>query len=267
MDGFFARATRDELTSQQLTARLAETRNIPPHNPAAEQACDAFPLQLLADPSLLAALPWKELLAASVDMDKAASLTGKHPDYVLDRLDAVRDAESQEKAAKTAAYLSLLLRFAMTAPKRGSFPLSWLTDPPAAEGEAAAGGKAPRGGFGASARVAAHLQSRFTETEGAGSDQARCGRPQAMCDLLVSYILVLALHLSNYSLDYNAVAEALKTEAVKLVKHTNTMGCKIRRPPGQTPRAVLMPDCAAGQTLADFLPASYMRAKAASKYK
>lgn len=273
MDGFFLRATRDELTSQQLTSRLAETRNIPKHNPEAKQASEAYPLELLADPSLLNSLPWKELLAASVDEDKLAALaaSGRHPEYVLGRLGAVRDAESQERAAKAAAYLSLLLRFAEAAPRRGAFPASWLTEPPAVAGEEEGGGrKGSKGGFGAPPRVAAHLQSRFTETEGAGGEQPRCGRPQALCDLLTSHILVLALQLSQpaYQLDYNAVARALRTEPVKMLKHLNVMGCKIRKPAGEQPRAVLMPDCGPEMTLADFLPSSYMRAKASgSKYK
>jgi len=262
MDAYFRSATRGELTSAQLTARLAEVRNIPAHVPGAAEAAGAYPLALLADGATLEALPWRDLLRAGRDASLAAGLSPPPPPYVLSLLtsalgEAGGGRAAAEECARAAAYLALLMRFELEAPR--SFRAGWLS-------EASGAGPGGRGGFGAPPRAAAHLRARFTEGE-AGSEHARLGRPQALVDLLMGTVCVLALRLSSpaFQLDFVALAAALKTPAFGLVKHLTSLGCKIRRPAGAPARAVLMADAAEGQTLASFLPATYTRATAKKK--
>jgi hypothetical protein len=174
--------------------------------------------------------------------------------YVLSKLDLLAmpgDAAEREALAKALAYLSLLLRL-HAAPREVDD--DWIS------------------ALGAPATVVSHLLSRFTESNGPvggasgsqGGKPPRHGRPSHLRDLLMATVLVVALTVDNFSLEYDDLAKALQVEAVKLVKHFTELGCRIKRT-GGTARAELMSDPAAGATLATFLPDTHTRAKAGPK--
>ena len=261
MAGYFSHAVQHELSSAQLSSRLSSCRNIPPHEPTAGTAARAYPIEGLCGRGVLDALPWRSLLGG-LPIAEGAEAPAVHPYVqrrVASRVLGAGDKHEREAAARAAAYLSLLLTFATTAPR--AFTTDWLTG-------------REQGALGLPEQVAQHLVQRFSEADeprsGAAAtvgDQAgvKCRRTQALRDLLTSYILVVALHLDAFSLSYNDVAQALQVEPPKLVTHLGALGCRIRRPKGEPPQAVLMADVAADQTLAHFLPATYQRAKAAKK--
>ena len=239
--GYFAHATRDQLTSQQLATRLAGSRNIPPHNPEATNPMQAYPLEGLCDTATLHSLPWKAVLAAS---RSGAAVEHLHP-YVQSRLAtciaSLSEAPQRERTAKVGAYLSVLLRFAAGAPRQFSGDW-WATGPLA---DVAAG-------------MQNHLTAKFTEA----TDTQQVKRPQALRDLLIAYILVAALLLEQCRLDFREVAAALVMEPPRLVTHLLALGCRIVRLGGQPPVAVLMHDAGPEQTLTSFLPPTTTRGKA-----
>jgi hypothetical protein len=172
--------------------------------------------------------------------------------YVMSKLDLLAtpgDAAEREALAKALAYLSLLLRL-HAGPREVDD--DWLT------------------ALGVPPSVLSHLLSRFTESGASGSlgsqggKPSRHGRPSALRDLLMATVLVVALTIDSFSLEYDALAKALQVEPVKLVKHFTELGCRIKRTGGAV-RAELMSDPAAGATLATFLPDTHTRAKAGPK--
>ena len=173
------------------------------------------------------------------------------PAYVLSRLHRVADPAGGESAAKALALLAVLLRL-FAAPH--GFDDEWLHDnlalPPA---------------------VLAELLRRFTEVialvpgrrkdlprEGP-PEKTRYGRPKAKLDLIRAYILVLALHVDNFSLDWADLATELRVDKAALIKPIMELGCKIKGSGSKARVAVLMPDAADGQTLTDFLPSTMTR--------
>ena len=241
--GYFALATRDQLTSQQLATAAAGSRNIPPHNPEASSPMQAYPLEGLCDAGALLSLPWKAVLAAS---RSGAAVEHLHP-YVQSRLAtciaSLSEAPQRERTAKVGAYLSVLLRFAAGAPRQ--FSGDWWATGPLAD---------------VSAGMQGHLMAIFTEAGATAT--AAVKRTQALRDLLVAYILVAALLLEQCRLDFREVAAALVMEPNRLVTHLLALGCRIVRLGGQPPVAVLMHDAGPEQTLSSFLPPTTTRGKA-----
>ncbi len=215
---------------------------------------------------MLDALPWRALLKAGASAKARAALTAvpaagaeppappPPPAYVLARLDRIAPpgagAAEAEGRAKALAYLALLLHL-----NAAPFVIddAWLD------------------AHCAAAAVASHVVARFTEHDagaagaggagGAGGGKARYPRSQRVRDLLIATVIVVALSLEDYSLEFAELATALRMEAPKLVRRLGEVGCKIARSGGPS-RAVLMGDGAAGKTLAACLPDTRTRAKA-----
>ena len=166
------------------------------------------------------------------------------PAYVLSRLPRVADPTGGDSAAKALALLAPLLRLS-AAPT--SIDDEWLRThlalPPA---------------------VTAELLRRFTETAAEAPQprgatpqkgrESRYSRPKPKVDLLRAYVLVLALHVDGFSLDWSDLATELRVDKAALIKPIMELGCRIKGSGAQPRRAVLMPDAADGQTLANFLP-------------
>ena len=177
------------------------------------------------------------------------------PAYVLSRLPRVADPSGGEPAAKALALLAVLLRLS-AAP--ASVDDEWLQThlalPPA---------------------VTAELLRRFTESaaeaplpRGAAPQPARAprySRPKPKVDLLRAYIIVLALHVDGFSLDWSDLATELRVDKPALIKPIMELGCKIKGSGSQPRCAVLMPDAADGQTLTSFLPDTSTRPAASNK--
>lgn len=154
-----------------------------------------------------------------------------------------------EPAAKALALLDVLLRLA-GAPFKGVDD-EWL-----------------RTHLGLPPAMTAELLRRFTESAAEPPPPARGGgasqQPQQhaqlykvskpLKDLLIAYILVLALHVDNFELDLTGIAAALCLDPTKLAKPMAALGVKNRRSPDGVNRAVLMPDVKDGMTLTNFLP-------------
>ena len=64
LDKLMKASVKDEATAAELARRVAAKRNIPPHNPEAECAADAYPLERVWPRHLLDMLPWRDLLKA-----------------------------------------------------------------------------------------------------------------------------------------------------------------------------------------------------------
>lgn len=258
MQAFMRTAVKDEATAAELARRVAAVRNIPPHDPAAACAAAAYPLDKVFPRHLVDLLNWRELLKASKSSKARATLEESEvppPAYVLNRLSRVAEPTGGEGAAKALALLAPLLRL-FAAPN--SVDDEWLREhlplPPA---------------------VLPELLRRFTESAaeapaGRGATpqpprKARYSRPKPKVDLLRAYILVLALHVDNFSLDWSDLAVELRVDKAALIKPIMELGCKIKGS-GSNPRcAALMPDAADGQTLTTFLPDTTTRPSQAKR--
>lgn len=62
MSAFMRNAVKNEATGAELAARVAAVRNIPPHEPGATCAAEAYPLERVWPRHLLEMLPWRDLL-------------------------------------------------------------------------------------------------------------------------------------------------------------------------------------------------------------
>ena len=195
---------------------------------------------------------------ASKSSKARAALEGSDappPAYVMSRLPRLADPSGGEAAAKALALLVPLLRLS-AAPS--SVDDEWLQThlalPPA---------------------VKAELLRRFTESAAEAPVQrgstpqpargARYSRPKPKVDLLRAYILVLALHVDGFSLDWSDLATELRVDKAALIKPIMELGCKIKGSGSQPRRAVLMADAAEGQTLTSFLPDTTTRPTAAKR--
>ena len=211
---------------------------------AAACAAQAYPLETVFPRHLLDLLNWRELLKASKSSKARTALEESKPPpptYVLSRLPRVADPAGGESAAKALALLTPLLRL-FAAPT--SIDDEWLQEH-----------------LPLPSAVLPELLRRFTETAATkeppprgGPLRSRYSRPKAKVDLLRAYIIVLALHVDNFSLDWTDLAAQLRVDKPALIKPIMELGCKIKGS-GSNPRcAVLMPDAAEDQTLTNFLP-------------
>ena len=248
-----ARRVKDEATAAELAVRAAAVRNIPPHVPSATCARDAYPLELICEVHVLDELPWRSLMKAcksakALEALRASTAPPPPPAYVLSKLPQLAEpgeAVEREALAKALAYLAVLLQLS-AAPA--------VLDDEKVEA------------LGVAPAVASHLLRRFTESEEAGAGRhARYKRTQALCDLLKAHILVIALIVDGFSLQYEPLAKELRVEGVKLVNAFALLGCKINRSGGLPPRAELLINAPAGATLASVLPDTRTRAKAKAK--
>ena len=254
--GYFSAATQQQMTSAQLSSRLAESRNIPPHDSEATTPEHAYTLERLCDVATLLSLPWKAIVSAS----KSGGTVPHLHAYVHSRLascvKSLPEAQQRERAAKCGAYLSCLLRFCVSAPRQ--FNAEWWADSPLSDLPVA---------------MREHLTARFTDggagldVPGPGKRPAMLKRPQALRDLLISYILVCALMLEQHRLDFRDIAAALQVEPARLLPHLLALGCRIIRPGGakEPAVAVLMHEPAPGDTLATFLPSTATKKKAPAR--
>ena len=192
-------------------------------------------------------------MQASKSSKARAALEGGEappPAYVLSRLHRVADPAGGEATAKALALLAPLLRL-IAAPH--SIDDEWLSTnlplPPA---------------------VLPELLRRFTETASmpppargdravGGVPRARYNRSKAKVDLLRAYVLVLALRIDNYQLDFSDLATELRVDKAALIKPIMELGCRLKNGSGSGRVASLMPDPKDGETLTTFLPNTMTR--------
>ncbi|CAE5967199.1 unnamed protein product [Arabidopsis arenosa] len=184
------------------TAALESTsstvaRNIPPYDAAATTAKEAYPLEKIIEKgewSFLEDIYW--LLEQGTE-----AATDAYPVFVRNRLFKLRDIKDNMKKQTVSGALTLLTH------------LVKFKDRNSMNGfDSAKNHKMPD-------IFRRKFQSMFKDSE---SERI----PVDKANLLISYVLVLSLHVDNFKTDPEDIAKDLRISTVELRKHFQQLGCK-----------------------------------------
>ncbi|CAH8260407.1 unnamed protein product [Arabidopsis lyrata] len=184
------------------TAALESTsstvaRNIPPYDAAATTAKEAYPLEKIIEKgewSFLEDIYW--LLEQGTE-----AATDAYPVFVRNRLFKLRDIKDDMKKQTVSGALTLLTH------------LVKFKDRNSMNGfDSAKNHKMPD-------IFRRKFQSMFKDSE---SERI----PVDKANLLISYVLVLSLHVDNFKTDPEDIAKDLRISTVELRKHFQQLGCK-----------------------------------------
>lgn len=117
-----AKAAEEGGAREDVLARVAARRNIPPHDPAATTPAEAYPLRRLVPEACLGALNVGQLLHAAEKADVLDKITEKKllPEYVISRLPLLRAARDEREKKAAARALALLAALLNLIAQRGS---------------------------------------------------------------------------------------------------------------------------------------------------
>ena len=249
MEATLKAATAVEMTSKELAALAGTRRNIPPHNPEATNAFDAYPLDQTPLFPLLDRMRWKELLKASKKPSLAKELREKGVDeHVLSLLPHLVEGGDDNIKRNKAKALALIEVFLAFHAHKGV--VSEDTRPPKKTDEEIAA----EGGGGAAVASPAPQKPRLSwahetqvdplvqramidefmelqlppelEAKAAANDPKKYLRPKAKHDLSALHIIVLQLRVCNWDMDIAALSATLKRSQADLVPHCKELGCK-----------------------------------------
>lgn len=238
-----------------IQASLAQ-RNIPPHNPGARVAAEAYPADRLVPPALADALEITKLFPAANKPEYRDTLRGSGmfgEGYVLTRLPvlATQDKGAREERARMLALLGHLLKLNARwgVMKAGQGGLEELAEK-----------------VKAAPSVLEGLLDLFY-TEEAGFEGSRYLLTKEKRSLMLGYILVLAVRLEpRCTLEpehFQALCEELKQRPTEVVQRYRELGCvdvpvsaaSAEGTRTRSYRISLMPESAEEKTLADYFPA------------
>ncbi|CAH2053765.1 unnamed protein product [Thlaspi arvense] len=183
-------------TALESTSAIV-ARNIPPHNASATTPGDAYPIEKIIDNG-----EWDFL--QDVYKLQAGAPTDAYPVFVRNRLHMLRDIRDETEKQTVSCVLSLLTH------------LVKFKDINSMDGfDSAKNHKFP-------AIIRQKCKSLFKD-----SDADRM--PADKINLLISYVLVLSLHVDKFKTDPEDIAADLRISPVGLRRHFDALGCKFAR--------------------------------------
>ncbi|KAG7577171.1 RNA polymerase I associated factor A49-like [Arabidopsis thaliana x Arabidopsis arenosa] len=195
LDGKLGELDVNTAALESTTSTVA--RNIPPYDAAATTAKEAYPLEKIIEKgewSFLEDIYW--LLEQGTE-----AATDAYPVFVRNRLFKLRDIKDDMKKQTVSGALTLLTH------------LVKFKDRNSMNGfDSAKNHKMPD-------IFRRKFQSMFKDSE---SERI----PVDKANLLISYVLVLSLHVDNFKTDPEDIAKDLRISTVELRKHFQQLGCK-----------------------------------------
>jgi len=202
------------LLLQQQTALAQQTTSVlPPHNLDAQTPAEAYPLHSLLSPADLTALetPAQAFIGASHEKIAEWKKSQTYPGYILVTLQTLPlNAQSRSHMSCLLMYLHYLMHIHSLTPKQLQAKTGVLpADVPQL--------------------LYKKLLSSFTdETVRANGKRTRCISARTK-DKLISYILVLALTIEGFHLEYSQLQDDLKIMDEKMVKYLRVLGCNVKK--------------------------------------
>uniref|UniRef100_A0A1J3G8U3 DNA-directed RNA polymerase I subunit RPA49 n=1 Tax=Noccaea caerulescens TaxID=107243 RepID=A0A1J3G8U3_NOCCA len=195
-----------EVNSSALESTDANvSRNIPPHDVSATTPGKAYPLEKIIDNG-----EWTFLRDIyKLVQHETGTSTDEYPVFVrnrLYRLQEIRDETEKETVSVVLSLLTHLIKFkdlnsldGFSSAKNHKFP----------------------------GIIRQKCKRLFKD-----SDEGRM--PNDKINLLISYVLVLALHVDNFKTDPEDIAKDLRISQIELRKHLENLGCKYSRDKSNT---------------------------------
>ncbi|CAA7035644.1 unnamed protein product [Microthlaspi erraticum] len=198
LDSDERKLTEADLNTSALESTDANvSRNIPPHDVSATAPEKAYPIEKIIDTG-----EWKFLqdIYDPVE-DVIRTATDEYPLFVRNRLDKLRGIKNKTEKDTVAVVLSLLTH------------LVKFKDLNSMDGFSSAKNHKFPG------IIRQKCKRLFKD-----SDEGRM--PHDKINLLISYVLVLALHVDDFKTDPEDIAKDLRISQVELRKHFENLGCK-----------------------------------------
>ncbi|KAF8081428.1 hypothetical protein N665_0887s0015 [Sinapis alba] len=173
-------------------------RNIPPHNASATNPRDAYPIEQIIENGDWASLQDVYRLL----QQEAGAATDSYPAFVRNRLYRLRDSKDErekETVSGILTFLTHLIKFKDVNSMVGV--------------DSARNHKFP-------STIREKCNRLFKD-----SDITRW-LPADKTNLLISYVLVLTLHVDKFKTDFEDIAKDLRMGSVELRKHFENLGCK-----------------------------------------
>ncbi|KAL0719504.1 hypothetical protein Bca4012_068828 [Brassica carinata] len=174
-------------------------RNIPPHNASATNPRDAYPIQQIIENG-----EWASLQAVyKLLQEEAGAATDGYPAFVRNRLYRLRDNKDETEKETVAGILTLLTH------------LIRFKDENSMSGfDSAKYHKIPN-------NIREKCNRLFKDI-----DSASRYLTADKINLLISYVLVLTLHVDTFKTDFEDIAKDLRMGSVELRRHFENLGCK-----------------------------------------
>ncbi|KAH6569679.1 hypothetical protein BASA50_002125 [Batrachochytrium salamandrivorans] len=202
-------------TKAVIDATMLADRDIPPCNVDASMPSEVYKLSDVAPSVVLDAINVKQLWKARLEADIQQSIQEfRMTNWVTERLMLTVQEQKEKSRAKMLIYLSMLIRF--YGAKAGEL------------------NKNPTSLFGNFPIIGEHVLSQFSEWQEDGSGKRRLCVSLKLKDKLLAYILVLCLHLNNFTINTAQIAYDLSISIGKIVSICKELGCRIEtvRPAG-----------------------------------
>ncbi|EOA32331.1 hypothetical protein CARUB_v10015593mg [Capsella rubella] len=175
-------------------------RNIPPYDASATTPIKAYPLDKIIEEE-----EWDSLqdIYLLLQDESVAAAVNAYPLFVRNRLHKLRDIEDDSEKKMLSAALSLLTHLVKF---KNMYSTGGFVS--------AKGHKFP----GIIHQKCVTLFKKYPFLNEISIDKT---------NLMISYVLVLALHVDNFKTDPEDIAKDLKMSAIELRKHLASLGCKL----------------------------------------
>ncbi|CAN6991537.1 hypothetical protein IGI04_003647 [Brassica rapa subsp. trilocularis] len=184
-------------TSALENTSAVVARNIPPHNASATNPSEAYPIEQIIENG-----EWSSLQDVYwLLQEEAGAATDGYPAFVRNRLYRLRDNKDEtekETAAGILTFITHLIKFKDVNSMVGLESARSHRFPPT---------------------IREKCNRLFKDSE-------TSRLPDDKINLLISYVLVLTLHVDKFKTDFEDIAKDLRMSSVDLRKHFENLGCK-----------------------------------------
>ncbi|KAL2917325.1 DNA-directed RNA polymerase I subunit rpa49 [Polyrhizophydium stewartii] len=192
----------------EIDSKMLAERDIPPCNTEATTPEEVYRIADIVPAEVLDSIDIKQLWKSRLESDIAKAMQSlKATDWVLGRIVATVQEQSDKKRAKLLVYLAMLARFYSLKQHELNKDISQA--------------------LGGSQTVAEHVAFMFSEWQEDGNGKRRLRVSNKLKDKLLAYIVALCLHLNNFSVNLNQIASDLSLPMTKVVSVAREMGCRV----------------------------------------
>ncbi|CAH8359858.1 unnamed protein product [Eruca vesicaria subsp. sativa] len=189
----------DVNTSALENTSALVARNIPHHNAFATNPRDAYPIEHIIENG-----DWSSLqdVYRLLQEEAGAAKTDAYPAFVRNRLYRLRDNKDETEKETVAGILTFITHL-----------IKFKDDNTLVGRDSARGHKFPPS-------IREKCKRLFMDSD------AGWRMPDDKTNLLISYVLVLTLHVDKFKTDFEDIAKDLRMSSVDLRKHFENLGCK-----------------------------------------